>query len=169
MTTTGLSCLFRTGLGQFLLLSAQSAPAQNIARYGTCIRSGPSRQARVMLVVPGGYPIEVLEQSDGWTRFRDWQNSTARVASPLVSDIDTAVILASRGQIRSDAGVIRTVLAKKKRLGPTRALRNRQPGRLDPARHRVQRLRKEGFRHFCPPLETGPSTPQEAPCPSTPF
>ena len=127
MTTAAIRPLLRTGvcLGLLLLLCARAASAASIASDGVYIRSSPSQQAKVLLVVPRGYPIEVLGHSGEWTRFRDWKNTTAWVASTLVSDVATAVILTNRANIRSAAsgdapvvthgetGVIYKVLAKK--------------------------------------------------------
>ena len=94
---------FRTGLfaAILLLLVAQAAPARSIAKDETNIRSGPNLQSEILFTVPRGYPIEVQERSGEWTRFQDWQGNSAWVYSSLVSDVNTAVILVDRANIRS--------------------------------------------------------------------
>ena len=107
MQLFGLSTFARTGLcaGIILLLSAPAASAGSIAKDGTNIRSGPSLKAEVLLIVPRGYPIEVERREGQWTQFRDWQNNTAWVYTPLVSDINTAVITADKANVRSKASL----------------------------------------------------------------
>ena len=94
---------FRTGLfaAILLLLVAQAAPARSIAKDETNIRSGPNLQSEILFTVPRGYPIEVQERSGEWTRFQDWQGNSAWVYSSLVTDVNTAVILVDKANIRS--------------------------------------------------------------------
>ena len=98
---------FRTGLfaAILLLLAAQTAPAKSIAKDETNIRSGPNLQDEILFTVPRGYPIEVERREGQWTQFRDWQNNTAWVYTPLVSDINTAVITADKANVRSKASL----------------------------------------------------------------
>ncbi len=53
--------------------------------------------------MPRGYPIEVERRTGQWTQFRDWQNNTAWVYTPLVSDVNTAVVTADKANVRSRA------------------------------------------------------------------
>ncbi len=104
---------FRTGLfaAILLLLVAQAAPARSIAKDETNIRSGPNLQSEILFTVPRGYPIEVQERSGEWTRFQDWQGNSAWVYSSLVSDVNTAVILVDKANIRSTGATSAAVTA----------------------------------------------------------
>jgi len=109
---------FRAGLfaGILLLLAAQAASARSIAKDETNIRSGPSLQSEILFTVPRGYPIEVQERSGKWTRFQDWQGNSAWVYSSLVNDVNTAVILVEKANIRS-AGSINAKVAAVAEIG----------------------------------------------------
>lgn len=104
---------FRTGLfaAILLLLVAQAAPARSIAKDETNIRSEPNLQSEILFTVPRGYPIEVQERSGEWTRFQDWQGNSAWVYSSLVSDVNTAVILVDKANIRSTGATSAAVAA----------------------------------------------------------
>jgi SH3-like domain-containing protein len=92
------ACLLASSL---LLCSAPAAQAKSIAKDDINVRSGPSTQDEILFTVPRGYPIEVQERSGQWTRFQDWQGNSAWVYSSLVSDVNTAVILVDKANIRS--------------------------------------------------------------------
>ena len=91
--------------GSLLICTAAAAPAKSIVKDDTNIRSGPSTKDEILFTVPRGYPIEVERRSGQWTQFRDWQNNTAWVYTPLVSDINTAVITAEKVNIRSSGSL----------------------------------------------------------------
>ena len=94
------TCLLASSL---LLSLAPAATAKSIAKDDINIRSGPSTQDEVLFTVPRGYPIEVERRTGQWTQFRDWQNNTAWVYTPLVSDVNTAVVTADKANVRSRA------------------------------------------------------------------
>ena len=79
--------------------------AKSIAKDDIIVRSGPSTGDEILFTVPRGYPIEVERREGQWTQFRDWQNNTAWVYTPLVSDINTAVITADKANVRSKASL----------------------------------------------------------------
>ena len=91
--------------GSLLICPAAAAPAKSIVKDETNIRSGPSPKYELLFTVPRGYPIQVERRSGQWTQFRDWQNNTAWVYTPLVSDINTAVITAEKVNIRSSGSL----------------------------------------------------------------
>ena len=91
--------------GSLLICTAAAAPAKSIVKDETNIRSGPSTKDEILFTVPRGYPIQVERRSGQWTQFRDWQNNTAWVYTPLVSDINTAVITAEKANVRSKASL----------------------------------------------------------------
>ena len=92
-------------IGSLLICTAAAAPAKSIVKDETNIRSGPSTKDEILFTVPRGYPIQVERRSGQWTQFRDWQNNTAWVYTPLVSDINTAVITAEKVNIRSSGSL----------------------------------------------------------------
>ena len=89
--------------GSLLICTAAAAPAKSIVKDETNIRSGPSTKDEILFTVPRGYPIQVERRSGQWTQFRDWQNNTAWVYTPLVSDVNTAVVTADKANVRSRA------------------------------------------------------------------
>ena len=91
--------------GSLLICTAAAAPAKSIVKDETNIRSGPSTKDEILFTVPRGYPIQVERRAGQWTQFRDWQNNTAWVYTPLVSDITTAVITAEKVNIRSSGSL----------------------------------------------------------------
>lgn len=91
--------------GSLLICTAAAAPAKSIVKDETNIRSGPSTKDEILFTVPRGYPIQVERRDGQWTQFRDWQNNTAWVYTPLVSDINTAVITAEKVNIRSSGSL----------------------------------------------------------------
>ena len=96
------TCLLASSL---LLFSTPAAVAKSIAKDDINVRSGPSTGDEILFTVPRGYPIEVERREGQWTQFRDWQNNTAWVYTPLVSDINTAVITAEKVNIRSSGSL----------------------------------------------------------------
>ena len=91
--------------GSLLICTAAAAPAKSIVKDETNIRSGPSTKDEILFTVPRGYPIQVERRSGQWTQFRDWQNNTAWVYTPLVSDVNTAVVTADKANVRSSASL----------------------------------------------------------------
>ena len=79
--------------------------AKSIGRDQVNIRSGPSLNSNILSTVPLGYPIKVEKETNNWSYFHDWQQKNGWVHSTLVSDIETAVILVEKANIRSDAGM----------------------------------------------------------------
>ncbi len=94
------TCLLASSL---LLFSTPAAVAKSIAKDDINVRSGPSTGDEILFTVPRGYPIEVERREGQWTQFRDWQNNTAWVYTPLVSDVNTAVVTADKANVRSRA------------------------------------------------------------------
>ena len=93
------------------LMAPAGSLAKSIAKDQVNLRSAPNQTSEILLIAPQGYPIEVLKKSGKWTQYRDWQNSTGWVYSPLVSDVDTAVILVEKANIRSGVGTSTSVVA----------------------------------------------------------
>ncbi len=93
------------------LMAPADSLAKSIAKDQVNLRSGPSQSSDILLTAPQGYPIEVIKTLGKWTQYRDWQHSIGWVYSSLVSDIETAVILVEKANIRSGVGTSTTVVA----------------------------------------------------------
>jgi len=79
--------------------------AKSIGRDQVNIRSGPSLNSSVISTAPLGYPIKIEKEVDNWSNFQDWQQKNGWVHTSLVSNIDTAVILVEKANLRSAAGI----------------------------------------------------------------
>ncbi|MDD2466761.1 MAG: SH3 domain-containing protein [Desulfobulbus sp.] len=90
---------------------AGSLEAKSIGKDQVNIRSAPNLNSKIVFTVPLGYPIKVEKEADNWSFFHDWQNNTGWVYKPLISDIDTAVILVEKANIRSQANLKSKVAA----------------------------------------------------------
>ena len=88
-----------------------SLEAKSIGKDQVNIRSGPNLNSKVIFTVPLGYPIKVEKEADNWSFFRDWQNNSGWVYKPLISDVDTAVILVEKANVRSQATTQSKVVA----------------------------------------------------------
>jgi len=111
--TLGL-VLFCTGvlIGPGLLTLSGPACAESISKDKVNIRSGPSLRSRIVFKAPLGYPIEVQKEQGEWILFRDWENDTGWVHKPLVSEVETAVVLVKKANVRSAPGKGSHVIAK---------------------------------------------------------
>ncbi|MGV8074169.1 MAG: SH3 domain-containing protein [Syntrophobacteraceae bacterium] len=89
-----------------------STYAKSIGKDQVNIRSGPSIKSRVILRAPLGTPIKIEKEKGDWVFFRDWLNNTGWVHKPLISDIETAVILVENANMRSSASIKSEVVAK---------------------------------------------------------
>nr|WP_321468134.1 SH3 domain-containing protein [uncultured Desulfobulbus sp.] len=90
---------------------AGSLEAKSIGKDQVNIRSGPALNSKIIFTAPLGYPIKVEKEENNWSYFRDWQNNTGWVYKPLVSNIDTAVILVEKANVRSKATTNSKVVA----------------------------------------------------------
>lgn len=91
--------------GAALVFPIDACYAKSISKDNTNIRSGPSTKESILFSVPQGYPIKIQKKTGDWSYFRDWQDNTGWVSNPLVSDINTAVVLADKANVRSSASV----------------------------------------------------------------
>lgn len=98
-----------------LVTHPDPACAKSIGRDQVNIRSGPSLKSSISFHAPLGYPIKIEKEKGKWVFFRDWENNTGWVYKPLVSDVETAVVLVESANLRSSAGKKYRVVAKAKR------------------------------------------------------
>lgn len=99
-------------VGPAVLLSPPCTSAKSIGKDRVNIRSGPSLKSKILFQAPLGYPIKIEKRRGNWILFRDWENNTGWVYKPFVSDIDTAVVLAVRANLRSGPGLNNKVIGK---------------------------------------------------------
>lgn len=100
--STVRACLF---IAPMVIGLAGSLDAKSIGKDQVNIRSTPSLKGKVIFTVPLGYPIEVEKEADNWSFFHDWQNNKGWVYKPLISNINTAVILVEKANVRSQPSV----------------------------------------------------------------
>ncbi len=118
---------FRACLLAAPIILALSSPAgaKSIAKDQVNIRSKPSLSSEIIFTAPLGYPIKIEQEANNWSFFHDWQNNRGWVYKPLVSDIETAVVVVDKANIRNasntrsqvvstaEQGEIYKILAKK--------------------------------------------------------
>jgi SH3-like domain-containing protein len=96
--------LFFTGAGaaaeQRLAVTASTAN----------IRSGPGTQYDVLWQVEKYYPILVIDKSDPWYQFKDFENDTGWVHKSLVGDVETIITMKDLCNIRSGPGTGEKIL-----------------------------------------------------------
>lgn len=98
-------------IAPMVLSLAGSIEAKSIGKDQVNIRSGPDLNSSIVFTAPLGYPIKVEKEANNWSFFHDWQNNTGWVYKPLISDIDTAVILVEKANVRSGSGIKSKVVA----------------------------------------------------------
>ncbi|MDR2549692.1 MAG: SH3 domain-containing protein [Desulfobulbus sp.] len=105
--------IFCTGffLSALLVCGIASAEAKSIAKDQVNIREKPDLNSAILYTAPLGYPIEIKKEEKGWVYFHDWLDNSGWVHKPLVSDIDTAVILVEKANIRGSASASANVVA----------------------------------------------------------
>jgi SH3-like domain-containing protein len=74
------------------------------------IRSGPGTQYDVLWQVEKYYPILVIDKSDPWYQFKDFENDTGWVHKSLVEDIETVITRKDLCNIRSGPGTGEKIL-----------------------------------------------------------
>lgn len=116
MNTDKSFSFFRAGLclSSLFFAFAATADGKSIGQDNVNIREQPGMNSTVLFTVPLGYPIKIKKEEGNWIFFHDWQDQNGWVYKPLVSDIDTAVILVDKANIRSAATHRATVVANAK-------------------------------------------------------
>ncbi len=102
------TCLLATPL---IFSLAGSVNAKSIGKDQVNIREQPNTNSPVLFIAPLGYPIKIVKESNGWVYFKDWQNNNGWVHKPLISNIDTAVIIVEKANIRSTSNTSGSVVA----------------------------------------------------------
>jgi SH3-like domain-containing protein len=86
-------------------------------------RSGPSTDHDVRYVGLRYFPVKVLERKGQWARVRDFEGEKAWVAARLLSDADTVISKAKRGNVRAEPTTKAEVVYRMKRGWAFRVIR----------------------------------------------
>lgn len=105
--------MLRIGLLLTPLVLALAGPAdgKSIGKDQVNIREQPNLNSPVLFTAPIAYPIEIIKETGDWVQFKDWLDNNGWVYRPLVSEIDTAVIIVEKANIRSTAGLKGSIVA----------------------------------------------------------
>jgi len=68
------------------------------------VRSGPGTGYPVIWQMEKYTPVNVIYESNGWCRFRDFEGSEGWVAADLLGDIDTVIVRVKLCNIRTGPG-----------------------------------------------------------------
>lgn len=100
-------------VGMFLICPvAQAAERMAVSATDANIRSGPGPHQDVLWKVEKYYPIEVIEISGVWIRFKDYEGDTGWIHKSLVDKTSTVVTKQNGGQLRAGPGTEQPVLIK---------------------------------------------------------
>ena len=99
-----------TAAGAFCLIAGASA--DSIGKGNVNVHADPSLESKVVFEAPLGYPIEIEKRQGDWVYVKDWQGATGWVYKPLVSDIDTAVIVVDKANLRNGPGLDHKVIGE---------------------------------------------------------
>lgn len=88
---------------------------ESIGRDNVHVRSGPGLKYQAIFRAPLGYPVQVLERQKDWVKIKDWQGTVGWVSRPLLSDVQTAVVMRDNANVRKEPGLGNEVLRKVER------------------------------------------------------
>ncbi len=108
-------------LGAALPLAAAERMAVSAAEAN--VRAEPKPTADVLWKIEKYHPIEVLETSGVWVRFRDYEGDTGWVHKSLVDKTPTVITRQNGCQLRSGPGTEHAVLGRVDKGVPFKVLR----------------------------------------------
>ena len=79
------------------------------------VRSKPSLTSKILFQAYLGYPIHIEKQNNNWVYVTDWKHAAGWIYKPMVSKVQTAVILAEHANIRRGPGRQKPVVARASR------------------------------------------------------
>jgi SH3-like domain-containing protein len=91
---------------------AHAAERMAVSATDANIRSGPNPNQDVLWKVEKYYPIEVIETSGAWLRFKDYEGDSGWIHKSLVDKTVTVVTKQNGSQLRAGPGNDQPVLAK---------------------------------------------------------
>lgn len=68
------------------------------------VRSGPGTNYDVLWQIEQYHPIEIVEKSGSWYRFRDYQGDMAYIHNSLLGDVEAVITAESRCNVRTGPG-----------------------------------------------------------------
>jgi SH3-like domain-containing protein len=83
---------------------------QSIGKERVNVRAKPNLKSDVVFEAFLGYPIQIEKQQNNWVYFTDWKNNNGWVFKPLVSPVQTALVLVDEANIRKGPGLNRPVV-----------------------------------------------------------
>lgn len=97
----------------FFILFCNAAWAERLAVSGpfAYIRSGPGAKYDIIGKVERYYPILVIEKSEEWIHFRNYENDVGWIQRALLSEIPTVITKSKKCNIRSGPGTFHKILA----------------------------------------------------------
>jgi SH3-like domain-containing protein len=116
-----IALLFLAGTGIDAAAAQRLAVTAEIAN----IRSGPGTQYDVLWQVETYYPILVIDKSDQWYQFKDFENDTGWVHKSLVDEIETIITKKDLCNIRSGPGTGEKILFTVNRGIPFKVLEHK--------------------------------------------
>jgi SH3-like domain-containing protein len=99
-------------LASILLLvdPVAASTMKSIGKDRVNVRATPNPNSEVLFQAYLGYPIQVEKQRNNWVYCIDWKNHTGWIYKPLVSAIQTAIILVEDANIRKGPSLKRPVV-----------------------------------------------------------
>jgi SH3-like domain-containing protein len=91
---------------------AHAAERMAVSATDANIRSGPGANQEVLWKVEKFYPIEVIETSGVWLRFKDYEGDSGWIHKTLVDKTPTVVTKQNGCQLRAGPGTEQPVLIK---------------------------------------------------------
>jgi SH3-like domain-containing protein len=92
--------------------AAYAAERMAVSATDANIRSGPGPNQDVLWKVEKYYPIEVIEVSGVWIRFKDYEGDSGWIHKSLVDKTPTVVTKQNGCQLRAGPGTEQAVLIK---------------------------------------------------------
>ena len=110
------------------LISAGNAMAERLAVIAPTanIRSGPGTQYDVLWQAEKYYPILVIDKSDPWYQFKDFEDDTGWVHKSLVGDVETVITKKDLCNIRSGPATSEKILITVEKGIPFKVLERKE-------------------------------------------
>ena len=120
--------VYSTVLMIIILLGANLAQAERLAVSASVanVRSGPGTEYDILWKVEKYHPIFVIEKTDSWYHFRDFEGDKGWVHDSLVSKIKTIITKGEVNNIRSGAGTKFKIMFKVEKGIPFKVLTRKE-------------------------------------------